>query len=459
MRALILGGIVCLFCASALAQYGYGPADYNIERWNEDYSYLREAAPTDFFDPIKYMPLNANGDVYLSFGGQARYRFDYFNNSNFGAGVQDENGFHLFRLLANVDAHFGPNIRVFFQGISALEADRSGGPRPGDTDDIDIQQLFGDFRVPIDDSRALTFRVGRQELIYGAQRLISPNDWANVRRTFDGAKVSLSLPNDTLDAFWTQPVISTKRKLNSDDDNTSFAGIYNVTALPMVLPEANTKVDAYFLALNQTRSSTVAVSNDTYTVGGRFHSTPAPWDMDVEGDWQFGRFDSQRLCAYSIAAEGGYTFSNIIFSPRAWLGFDLASGSGSGAHRFNQLFPPQYMYLGHLYALGRQNLIDLHPGVSLSLRHDITLSAEEHIFWRQNSSDGLYNLTGGVVRAADGSKDAYVGNELDLSATWQIQRHLFAYVGWAHFFTGTFIEQTGAHADMDFFYTSVTFTF
>jgi hypothetical protein len=459
MRVLILGAIVLVCSVSAFAQYSYGPASYDIERWNEDYSYLKEAGPSDFFDPAKYVPLNESGDVYLSFGGQARYRYDYFNNSNFGAGIQDENGFHLFRLLAHVDAQFGPNFRVFFQAISALEADRSGGPRPGDTDDIDIQQLFADFRVPLDDSRSLTFRVGRQELIYGAQRLISSNDWTNTRRTFDGAKVSLSVPNDTLEAFWVQPVIPIKRKLNSDDDNTSFAGIYNVAALPNLIPSGDTKVDSYFLALNQTRSSTVAVSNDTYTVGGRFHTTPRPWDMDVEADWQFGRFNSERLCAYSIAAEGGYTFSKMALSPRAWLGFDLASGSGSGAHRFNQLFPPQYMYLGHMYVLGRQNLIDLHPGISLSLPHDITLAAEEHVFWRQNSSDSLYNLTGGVVRAADGSKDAYVGNELDLSATWQIQQHLFAYAGWAHFFTGTFIQQTGAHSDMDFLYASVTFTF
>ena len=117
------------------------------------------------------------------------------------------------------------------------------------------------------------------------------------------------------------------------------------------------------------------------------------------------------------------------------------------------------MYLGHMYVVGRQNLIDVHPGISLSLPHDVTLSAEEHVFWRQNASDSVYNLTGGVVRAADGSKDASIGNEFDLSATWQIQRHLFAYMGWAHFFAGRFIEETGAHSDMDFFYASMTFTF
>lgn len=458
MRRFAMCLAVVLWPALAWAD-SYGPAGYGIERWDENYSYLKDSRPADFFDPAKFVPLNPAGDAYLSFGGQARYRFDYFNNLNFGAGIQDEDGFHLFRFLAHVDVHLGPNLRVFFQVNSGLVEGRYGGPRPGDADDVDIQQLFADVRLPLDEERALTFRVGRQELIYGAQRLISPNDWGNVRRTFDGAKVSLSVPNDTLDAFWVMPVQIIKRKLNSEDDNTSFAGIYNVTALPNLIPSANTKVDAYLLALNQTRSSTVAVSNDTYTLGSRFHTTPAPWDADVEADWQFGRSDSHTLNAYAIAAVGGYTFSGVTFSPHVWTGLDLASGSPDGSHRFNQLFPPQYLYLGHMYVLGRQNVIDVHPGASLALPHDVTLAAEEHVFWRQNSRDAAYNLNGGVVRAADGSRAASIGNEFDLSATWQVNPHLFAYIGYAHFFAGSFIQQTGRHSDMDFFYVSGTFTF
>ena len=31
--------------------------------------------------------------------------------------------------------------------------------------------------------------------------------------------------------------------------------------------------------------------------------------------------------------------------------------------------------------------------------------------------------------------------------------------GYAHFFTGPFLNRTGAHADEDFFYAAVTFTF
>src|SRR5206468_3541774 len=112
------------------------PPPYTPLRWNEDYGYLKDPARrTDFLDPIKYIPLNADGDWYLSLGGQARYRYEYFNNANFGAGPQDEDGYHLTRLLAHADLHLGQYVRFFIQGKSAMEDGREGAPRPSDSDE------------------------------------------------------------------------------------------------------------------------------------------------------------------------------------------------------------------------------------------------------------------------------------------------------------------------------------
>jgi len=126
-----------------------------------------------------------------------------------------------------------------------------------------------------------------------------------------------------------------------------------------------------------------------------FIRRPAPWDIDVEADWHSAARTGRSLNAYAIAAEGGYTFPCATLKPRASVGVDLASGSADGTHRFNQLFPPQYLYLGHMYVLGRENVIDVHPEFSLGLPHDVTLYAAEHIFWRQNTNDAAYNLNGG----------------------------------------------------------------
>src|SRR4051812_22767795 len=185
--------------APALAQTAASPA-YTPVRWNEDYGYLKDTAKrTDPFDPIKNIPLGPEG-FYLDVGGQVRERYEYFNNNNFDAGPQDEDGYFLHRILLHTDLHLGPNLRVFAQGKSSLIDDRDGGPRPQDADEVDVQQLFFDVKVPLPTGAkdSSTLRVGRQDLIYGAQRFISPLDWTNARRTFEGFKLSTAIGSQTI---------------------------------------------------------------------------------------------------------------------------------------------------------------------------------------------------------------------------------------------------------------------
>ena len=310
-----------------------------------------------------------------------------------------------------------------------------------------------------DDNPYAYLRLGRQELIYGAQRYISPDDWRNVRRSFDGAKASLSIPNDTIDLFWVRPVVIERDQFDNDDPGTSFAGAYNALALPEILRGAGTKVETYLLALNQTRHSSAGADADTYTVGARFVTRPKPFDLDIEGNYQFGEYESASISAWSLASEAGVTFESIMLEPRASVGLDAASGATDPDGRFNQLFPPTYNYLGHLYLFGRPNLIDAHVGLDFHITKDLALYTTEHVFWRQNTNDGLYNLSGGLVRGDNGSDASYVGNEFDIVANWQINRHTSAYIGWAHFFAGDFLADTGPSQDADFVYASVTFTF
>src|SRR3982750_1285448 len=47
------------------------PPSYKPLRYDEDYRYLKDARyPTDFWDPIKYVPLWGRDDWYLSLGGE-----------------------------------------------------------------------------------------------------------------------------------------------------------------------------------------------------------------------------------------------------------------------------------------------------------------------------------------------------------------------------------------------------
>jgi hypothetical protein len=434
-----------------------GPA-FTVLRYEENWSFLNGSSQrTDLFDPIKYIPLG--DDSYLSFGGQARYRYEYFNNNNFGAGPQDDDGYHLTRLLLHADLHVGQNFRFFVQGKSAMIDGREGGPRASDADEIDIQQAFVDGIVPLSSSDSLTLRVGRQGLIYGAQRLIGPLDWANIQRTFEGAKFTWKTPQDTLDLFWVRPVLVDKEEPNDGDGNASFAGAYNITALPNLFEGANSKLESYFLALNRSGDPTTPTDSDTYTLGLRFTTNPKPWDFDIEPSWQFGNTGGESIAAYSLAMEAGYTFEEVMFTPRPFIGFDIASGSADGTERFNQLFPTGHLHFGYIDVVARQNIIDIHPGVTVKFTKDLALRAEDHTFWRQNTNDGLYNSAGSLLRGDTGTDASYIGNEIDLLLTWQLNRHTNVQLGYSHFFAGDFLSDTGPSQDIDFAYAQFAFTF
>src|SRR5258706_1839386 len=204
MRRPRISNVLCavlMMSVSSHAQTADAPA-FKLIRYDENYAYLRDPSQrSDYLDAIKFISLSANGDWYLTLGGEIRERYEYYHNNLWGRGPQDGGGYLLQRYMIHADAHFGEYFRVFAQFKSGLEDGRTGGPRPTDRDDFDLHQAFFDVRVPWSDADSLTLRVGRQELAYGSSRLVSVREEPNVRRSFDGAKVIFKCAGWQLDAF------------------------------------------------------------------------------------------------------------------------------------------------------------------------------------------------------------------------------------------------------------------
>src|SRR5262245_18713006 len=147
------------------------PPPYQSLRYDEDWTYLSDRAQrSDAFDTLKYVRLNRTS--YLSLDGEARLSYEYFNQFNFGAGPQDDDGYLLQRYLLHADSHFGKGVRIFAQLQSAISNGRSGGPRPTDDDRLEVHQAFLDLTFGVE-AKTLTFRVGRHEMDFGSGRLIS----------------------------------------------------------------------------------------------------------------------------------------------------------------------------------------------------------------------------------------------------------------------------------------------
>ncbi len=81
------------------------PPSYRLLRYEERYAYLRNPDHrVDLFDPMKYIPLSADGETYLSFGGQLRLRHSYTHNPTWGDDPQIDTGQFLQRYALHGDA-------------------------------------------------------------------------------------------------------------------------------------------------------------------------------------------------------------------------------------------------------------------------------------------------------------------------------------------------------------------
>jgi hypothetical protein len=412
----------------------------------------------DWTSSLKNIPMGGSTNVNVSFGGKVRLRWEHWENFSFAPKNDDD--FLLARLFLYGDLKLGQSARLFVEGISAQSSDRDlpGGERTIDVDSLDLHQAFVDLTAG-----AFTLRPGRQELLYGKQRLISPLDWANTRRTFDGGKIMYKEGAWQVDAFGTRPVIVKKYDENSSYSDQEFYGVY---ATHKISGQLN--YDVYALGLDKEGVRFGAVTNGAdesrYTIGTRVWGMcpKSALDYDVEAAWQFGDYADQDIAAWMLAIEAGYTW-DTSWKPRAWLGFDYASGdddpSDGDLGTFNQLFPLGHAFLGYIDTVGRQNIVDYSGGLSVKPRSNLTLKLDGHVFQRVEKEDALYNAGGAVVRAGDTGSSRDVGQEVDLLARYELDRHTSVLLGYSRFFAGNFIKQSGPSEDTDFVYGSIEYIF
>src|SRR2546430_5118135 len=123
-------------------------------RFNEDWSVLRGVdldKTDDFWDRLKFIPLTTDGSVWLSFGGQAREREEYFRQFLFGASQPEQSDAYLLsRFRLSADLHVTPYVRVFAEGKSsfALDRDLQGGRTTAFVDEFDLLNGFADIMIP-----------------------------------------------------------------------------------------------------------------------------------------------------------------------------------------------------------------------------------------------------------------------------------------------------------------------
>lgn len=429
-----------------------GPANPHVYKTipaEEDWSFLTDPAlGGDFWDPIKHISLrNGMKDWYVSIGGQIREERERVVNDNWGRQPY-HNRYLLERYMLHLDGHYGRHIRTFVDFESGICTGRIGGPRPIDEKRLDLASAFLEIGTgPGEDSDLV--RVGRQELRYGSGRLIDVREGPNVRLSFAGAVGKERLKTWRIDEIAVRPLADNSGFFdNTPIHGESLWGVYATHTLPRRFG-----VDLYYLGLDRDKAVYErGVGHETrHSVGARLFRPVAldvpAWDFDFEGVEQFGTFASAGIEAWTFASDTGYRIPTIPLKPRLSLKADVASGDTPGSKTmgsFNPLFPTGYFF-GVLADTGPGpiNFMDLHPKIETDLTHGIRWSADWVFQWRENINDGVYNIPGFLIAAANGSRSRYVGDRPGTELHWQATRHLWLQADYGIFHAGRFLKEAG----------------
>ena len=325
-----------------------------------------------------------------------------------------------------------------------------------DSKNVDLHQGYVDvlnlFAQPLD------LRVGRMELQYGDQRLISPLDWSNTGRAWDGARLRWRQAGYSVDVFETVIKDSSLAKRNGN-----FWGLYGTyKAVP------KHEFDLYILGRDQgddsfTNEHGKKGNLSDRTVGARFKGAPDRFDYTGEADWQFGRKAGQRVRAWALAATGGYTFDQAL-KPRLGVEYDFASGdadpSDNKLQTFDPLFPFGHALQGYQDIFSWKNGHAFKASASVDPKAGWRLQADLHHFRLHRGVDSWFDATGTqITRSAAGTAGKDVGNELDLHVKGKFREVITLWFGYSRFFAGSFVRTTTGRGDRDWGFLQAAFNF
>ncbi|MDH5762344.1 MAG: alginate export family protein [Nitrospinota bacterium] len=450
--------------AAGIAASDGSPPSYNASRYLEDYRYLKDPSMrTDFWDRLKYIPFNDSGTTYLSFGGETRQHFESIRNENWGATVEDNNGWYLQRYLLHADLHIGDRLRLFSQVQSGIETGRSGGPRGVDEDRLDLHQLFLDFSPLPLKNKNLTIRVGRQEIIFGSRRFLNYRERPNLRLSHDAVMGMVKLGRTDVTAFAARPVQIDRDYFDNNSGNEhSLWGLYTVTDLGWAVPQ---KLDVYYIGLNreQARFDQGRANEVRQSLGTRLWGKYGALDYNFEFMYQFGSFGDATISAYALASDTGYTWklgadSKIRFSLRA----DIYNGdddpNDADLNAFNPFFP-KGKHISQLAATGLINQRDLHPKMNIQFNKHWFLTLSTEFIWRDSLDDGIYSIANGLLKTGQASRARYVGTQPEVELKWQVDRHLDIKGIFVFFDAGPFIKDNPPGNDIIYLGTMATYRF
>jgi hypothetical protein len=387
-------------------------------------------------------------------GGQIRFRGEVRQNADLQGAQHDNRDFVLQRLRFHVRAKLSNNVETFVQ----FQDSRTWGQEASTASNDNLVDLHQGY-LHVNDflGKGLYLKAGRQEFSYGSDRLVGAFGWDNVGRSFDAMKMGYSSKSWGSDWFAAK-VVDRNTLVRGFERGQYLYGIYN-----QFFRQRPRHLEVYGLLLRDGRRATGEIpaagqkATEIMTVGLRSDGVIRPGiNYDLEFANQFGHrgYDS-----HSARAFAGKIYKTLEEEHQFRLGFeyDVATGDRDPADgrsgEFFNLFPTNHLHYGYADLMGWRNMQDFRPMVTFKPAGPVKFDFDYHRFYLLEAR-GPWKNAGGVVLGFDpaGASGTHVGDELDFTVAFPIQKHLKMLSGYSLFLPGEFAQKTRGPDAQHFFY-------
>lgn len=471
---------------------------FRTSRHEEDWSFLRD--PTKAREPMdgaKFIPLNSEGDAYLSLNGEMRMRFDYTERRNFlaapSATIGPGNSVRFARPTGDqasellkqryafgADLHLNRYLRFYAQAMHAEQSGHGAGAviPASQRNELALVNGFVEAKLPLEDA-TLGVRLGREALFFGNNRQIAANVATSLPDpTFDGVRLYIDLRHTRLDLFSYNVYRYAADFFEGIETRRRLWGAYATTTLPefeLWGTTAKPSLDAFYFGFRsaqnpvgpgsgtyqsvplieeRTISSTRGFKNGTdlrHTFGLRLHGQAGNFDWDHDVALQSGRFADRDVQAWAFNTNSGYSFAALPWRPRLGAKINGASGgAGNGVLRtYQPMFPDTLYYLPNSF-FTPTNFFNISPSLTVRPFQSVTAEFYYAFLWRASEADAVYT---GNWKGANGTnafaasalaRGAEIGQMPNLTVTWTPSPYLVLRTTLAQFLPGDALKNVGA---------------
>ncbi|MBI5237125.1 MAG: DUF3373 family protein [Deltaproteobacteria bacterium] len=439
------------------------------------------------------------GEVTLS--GEYRLRAEKRGDADFDENTKDSTDMwgQRVRLTANAKATDDTSVKITLQDTRTWGATQAKAGGPGLTDGaaatttgtlnaLDLHESY--VNIANIAGQPVTVKLGRQELVYGDQRLIGAFGWSNNGRSFDALKLVYTHDAANVDLFTSK----VRDSLVSGTDQ-DFNGLY---ATIKKLPVPNTTIDFYYLQLKDGQTAQanpfgiVGLGNTAVagalikpqklnTYGVRLKGAVAGLDYTLELPFQSGTVETTtktyKMSGSAFAGKAGYNIPGAPMKLRAGAEYDYASGDKDGTDEkvktFFNLFPTNHDKLGYMDLVAWRNIKAWNLNGSIEPMDNLKLLVSYWNFKLAAKEDGWYGAgnwnnaaSGGIMAARAANAKVDIGSEIDIVVSHKLNSAVSCELGLSRFMIGAIAKDyfattatTEKETDQDWAYVSLTATF